>query len=131
MQASLSIALFITYVVILIIGMVQIYNPTFAISTSQAQLIINRGIFGMLCALVPYLLEYICHIKINFAINLSIKLFAFSSLALGEACEFYYKFPIWDEFEHFYSGVLFALVGPALVMAVIKNSNLKINILLK
>ena len=79
----------------------------------------------MLCALVPYLLEYIFHIKINFVINLSIQILAFCSLALGEACEFYYKFPIWDDLEHFYSGVLFALVDTALVMAVIKNSNLK------
>lgn len=125
MQVSLSIALFITYVVILIIGIVQINNPTFVISTSQAQLIIDSGTFGMLCALLPYLLEYICHIKINFVINLSIQILAFCSLALGEACEFYYKFPIWDDLEHFYSGVLFALVGTSLVRAVIKNSNLK------
>lgn len=79
----------------------------------------------MLCALVPYLLEYIFHIKINFVINLSIQILAFCSLTLGEACEFYYKFPIWDDLEHFYSGVLFALVSTSLVRAVIKNFNLK------
>lgn len=121
-----TIILICCYMASLIYGIVAKINENPAVvSPAQAQIVINSAIFGFLCAMVPYFLKWILHIKIGFAINLGIQIIGLAGLVIGEAFQLYYKVFFWDSLLHGLTGAGFAFLGYALCMLVIKDSNLK------
>ncbi len=60
---------------------------------------------------VPRWVEMIFHIRIHWAMNLCIMLFAVCAPLIGEVYSVYHIFNLWDKILHAFCGVLCALIG--------------------
>jgi hypothetical protein len=60
---------------------------------------------------VPWIVERIFKLELPSMLSISLQLFAFAAIILGEINMFYMKYPFWDVILHTYSGFLWAAVG--------------------
>ena len=128
----LTILLICAYIGSLIYGIYRLNYPTTGIhgpgtgmDEAQAKLVVMQSICACFVAILPYLLLKIFNVKLSFSINLSIQLFTFCGIFLGEACQFYHKITFWDKALHTISGVGVAFVGFAIVSNLIRNTNIR------
>ena len=59
---------------------------------------------------VPYFMEHILRHRMNTPIFVLTAFYMIGPM-LGNCCDLYHTFPIWDKLLHIYGGVIFALVG--------------------
>ena len=72
---------------------------------SQAKLVLIAGVIGLGSVALPFLLKWIFRLEISLPIVLMWWFFVLAH-GLGEACELYYKIPLWDIALHLTSGIL-------------------------
>ncbi len=73
----------------------------------------------------PFVLKNKYDIKLPKLLSIFIVLFIFSSLFLGENCNFYEHFWWWDIVLHSGSAVVFGLIGLAILQMIFKAQNIK------
>jgi hypothetical protein len=71
------------------------------------------GIMGL--TLAPVLLRDRLSVRMPYAFQILVIVFVFASLFLGEVWEFYVRYPWWDSFLHFGSGLLLGMLGFMLI----------------
>jgi hypothetical protein len=69
------------------------------------------AIGGIICGVIPYLLDRFAKIRFNYAIIVSYFAFLFGSQFLGSMKGFYNSISWWDIFLHCISGVLIACIA--------------------
>jgi len=82
----------------------------------------------ILCLMfIPLLLKQRYQLQLPFELDLAIVGFIFLSLFLGSLRDFYERFPLWDSFLHFQSGVLLGVVGFVMVYILNERKSDKLN----
>ena len=90
-------------------GAIWMANGT--VEVAEARLILLQGIGGLVVSWLPLLLLILFHIKLHPILVCGVELFAFMGIYLGEACRFYYRFSIWDDVLHTFSGFGMAFIA--------------------
>lgn len=111
------------YFLSIIYGLIILLNHS--IDSSQALLIIIESILGLAIPLIYLIFNKCFHINVSFNLKLTIFLFSFMGIILGETFHFYYYIPYWDKILHTMSGVMISWIGYSLCYYLIKDSNLK------
>lgn len=75
----------------------------------------------ILC-LIPWVLERKFKIEISSKLFITVQLFIFASIILGEMQAFYLKFPLWDNMLHTINGILFSAIGLVLISTICKKN---------
>lgn len=65
----------------------------------------------LLVLAAPKFLKKWFKINVPLALYIVIALFAFNALVLGDGLDFYGKYPWWDSFLHFHSGIILSFVA--------------------
>lgn len=110
------------YALLIAYGVISMFNPNY--DTAQAKLICLSGVSGLLLTIAIPLLDLLFGVKTSSFVQITIHLLGFLSLVLGEGFCLYYKISWWDTFLHFYSGLLFSIIGAGLVNAVFSKQNI-------
>lgn len=79
--------------------------------------------FMLLVLSAPDLLKRWFKITIPLGLYIIIALFAFNALVLGEALNFYGKYPWWDSVLHFHSGVILPFVALWLINLIMEKNS--------
>lgn len=82
-----------------------------SVELAEARLILLQGIGGLFVSWFPFLVLLLFHVKLHSALVMGLELFAFMGIYLGETCRFYYRFPIWDDVLHTFSGFGMACIA--------------------
>lgn len=87
------------------------------ISAAQAEtkidfvLVLLQCIFGVLCMLLPGFLEKKLDLVFPPAMLIMYSVFLFCAAILGEFGNFFYRFPLWDDFLHAFSCGVITIIG--------------------
>ena len=65
----------------------------------------------LLVLATPKFLKKWFKINVPLVLYIVIALFAFNALVLGDGLDFYGKYPWWDSFLHFHSGIILSFVA--------------------
>ena len=79
----------------------------------------------ILC-LTPWVLERKFKIEVSSTLFITVQLFIFASIILGEIQTFYLRFPLWDNMLHTINGFLFSAIGFVLISTICKKSQYNI-----
>lgn len=77
----------------------------------------------LLVLLMPELLKKWLRIIIPLGLYIVIALFAFNALVLGDALNFYGRYPWWDSVLHFHSGIILSFVGLWLIHLIMEKNS--------
>lgn len=77
----------------------------------------------LLVLLMPELLKKWLRITIPLGLYIVIALFAFNALVLGDALNFYGRYPWWDSVLHFHSGIILSFVGLWLIHLIMEKNS--------
>lgn len=113
----------VIYTLLIIYGIISVFNPNY--DSAQAKLICLSGVSGLLLTFAFPLLKIIFGIKTSSFIQVTIHSLGFLALVLGEGFCLYYKISWRDTFLHFYSGLLFSIIGAILISALFNKENIK------
>lgn len=84
-------------------------------SVTEYKIMIFQSLFGILVVNLPSLLEKRFMWKIPAPFSAAFTVFLFAAIFLGEAGDFYYKIPIWDDLLHLVSSMMLGLLGFSLI----------------
>lgn len=70
----------------------------------------------------PNILKKWFKIEVPLGLYIIIALFAFDALVLGDALNFYGKYPWWDSFLHFHSGIILSFVALWVIDILMENN---------
>ena len=82
---------------------------------TEYKLMIFQSLFGILVLNLPSVLEKRFMWRIPPLFSAAFTLFLFAAIFLGEAGDFYYKIPIWDDLLHLVSSMMLGLLGFSLI----------------
>lgn len=77
----------------------------------------------LLVLAAPGILKKWFHIQVPLGLYIIIALFAFNALVLGDALNFYGKYPWWDSVLHFHSGIILSFVAFWLVDLIMEKNS--------
>lgn len=77
----------------------------------------------LLVLLAPQLLKKWFRINVPLGLYIIIALFAFNALVLGDALNFYGRYPWWDSVLHFHSGIILSFVGLWLIYLIMEKNS--------
>jgi hypothetical protein len=84
-------------------------------STSEHLFTALKCFLGAVIMFVPAFLEKQFDLKLKNSIKVSFVLFLYGAIILGDARDYYYKFPYWDTILHIFSGALICLIGFSII----------------
>lgn len=77
----------------------------------------------MMVLMMPTLLKKWFRITIPLGLYIVIALFAFNALVLGDALNFYGRYPWWDSVLHFHSGIILSFVALWLIHLIMEKNS--------
>ena len=84
-------------------------------AVTEYKIMIFQSLFGILVVNLPSILERRFMWKIPAPFSAAFTLFLFAAIFLGEAGDFYYRIPIWDDLLHLVSSMMLGLLGFSLI----------------
>ena len=84
-------------------------------SVTEYKIMIFQSLFGIVVVNLPSILERRFMWKIPAPFSAAFTLFLFAAIFLGEAGDFYYRIPIWDDLLHLVSSMMLGLLGFSLI----------------
>ena len=84
-------------------------------AVTEYKIMIFQSLFGILVVNLPSILERRFMWRIPAAFSAAFTVFLFAAIFLGEAGDFYYKIPIWDDLLHLSSSMMLGLLGFSLI----------------
>ena len=84
-------------------------------AVAEYKIMIFQSLFGILVVNLPSILERRFMWKIPTGFSCAFTLFLFAAIFLGEAGDFYYRIPIWDDLMHLSSSMMLGLLGFSLI----------------
>jgi len=95
---------------------------------SDYVLMLVQGILGLVVMFLPSMLVH----KLNFDLPqpavIAYFIFIYCAIFLGETRAFYHRFPLWDDFLHFFSGGMLALLGFIIVDTLNKQKKIQVTL---
>ena len=99
---------------VIYVSLRAIFDPWYR-EVTEYKIMIFQSLFGILVVNLPSILERRFMWRIPAGFSAAFTLFLFAAIFLGEAGDFYYRIPIWDDLLHLSSSMMLGLLGFSLI----------------
>ncbi len=82
----------------------------------------TSSFFAFTLTFLPYTIERWYHLKLPPTFSITVALFVFAALVLGDYGDFYNRIPCWDTILHSFSGLALAIACFSFILSLYKNS---------
>ena len=96
------------------LGIILIAMATYHVLAGEWEMLLKLFLLSLVFYL-PYISATVFHLELTQTLKIGGVIFVFCACILGEAYEFYLRYPLWDDLLHFFSGLLFCAFACALI----------------
>lgn len=124
-EKLIAIVFFISVLIPLIFLVIQLFDSKKF--DGDHYLMIMVSVLVLIAFFIPGILERKFNLDIPSPIYISFVIFLYCAATLGEVRNFFYRFPHWDTFLHFFTGLFLGTLGFSLVYLLVKtDKNIKL-----